>query len=394
MLRRARRRCSTCPGVFVFGSNDYYSPTLRNPLRYLLPDDGKRNTAHAGPALARAAARRSARPAGSTSPTARDALDRRRDDVRVRRRRRPAPRATTGSTPSPGRPTPDADVRLAVAHAPYLRVLDQFAGDGYDAIVAGHTHGGQVCLPGVGALTTNCDLEPARAKGLHRHPADSRAGDPGSSWLHVSAGARHQPVRPDPGRLPPRGDAADPRPARLIAARPARFQAACRRSGMLAVLVGRPVRSAHVRAVAQLGSAPRSGRGGRRFKSCQPDQPISCDHGGSNPSGSARSAFRDPADSAGARWFPARTSHGTLPGMAEKDERRPVARAPVARVRPQAEEAGRAGADRRPIAPEPRSTGADRPDRAGRAGQPRPVTQPVAETAARRPPAPLPEPAP
>ncbi len=30
------------PGVFVFGSNDYYSPTVRNPLWYLLPDDGRR----------------------------------------------------------------------------------------------------------------------------------------------------------------------------------------------------------------------------------------------------------------------------------------------------------------------------------------------------------------
>ena len=43
---------------------------------------------------------------------------------------------------------PAADVRLGVTHAPYLRVLDQFAADGYDAIIAGHTHGGQVCLPG------------------------------------------------------------------------------------------------------------------------------------------------------------------------------------------------------------------------------------------------------
>ena len=86
-----------------------------------------------------------------------------------------------------------ADVRLGVAHAPYLRVLDQFAADGYDAILAGHTHGGQVCLPGVGALTTNCDLEPARAKGLHRHPATSQDGDPGSAWLHVSAGIGTSP---------------------------------------------------------------------------------------------------------------------------------------------------------------------------------------------------------
>ena len=47
--------------------------------------------------------------------------------------------------------------------------------------------------PGVGALTTNCDLEPARAKGLHRHPADSAPGDPGSAWLHVSAGLGTNP---------------------------------------------------------------------------------------------------------------------------------------------------------------------------------------------------------
>jgi predicted MPP superfamily phosphohydrolase len=75
-------------------------------------------------------------------------------------------------------------------------VLDQYAEDGYDAVLAGHTHGGQVCLPGGRALTTNCDLEPARASGLHRHPADSRPGDPGSSWLHVSAGIGTSPYAP------------------------------------------------------------------------------------------------------------------------------------------------------------------------------------------------------
>src|SRR3954469_9833773 len=32
------------PGVFVFGSNDYFSPTLRNPLRYLMRDNGRRRT--------------------------------------------------------------------------------------------------------------------------------------------------------------------------------------------------------------------------------------------------------------------------------------------------------------------------------------------------------------
>jgi predicted MPP superfamily phosphohydrolase len=179
------------PGVFVFGSNDYYSPTLRNPLRYLLPDTGQRNT-HT-PQLPWRELRTTLTDSGWLDLTnARGSLQvlgtsfafagvddphLEYDDLA----------AVAGPADA------DADVRLGVAHAPYLRVLDQFAADGYDAIVAGHTHGGQVCLPGIGALTTNCDLEPARAKGLHRHPADSRPGDPDSSWLHVSAGLGTSP---------------------------------------------------------------------------------------------------------------------------------------------------------------------------------------------------------
>ena len=179
------------PGVFVFGSNDYYSPILKNPVRYLLPDTGKRNTYT--PILPWRELGATFREAGWVDLTNRqDTLTVGEttfafagvDDPHLQLDRLDA---------VAGPADPDADVRLAVAHAPYLRVLDQFAGDGYDAIVAGHTHGGQVCVPYVGALTTNCDLEPARAKGLHRHPADSRDGDPGSSWLHVSAGLGTSP---------------------------------------------------------------------------------------------------------------------------------------------------------------------------------------------------------
>lgn len=179
------------PGVFVFGSNDYYSPSLRNPLRYLLPDDGQRNI-HT-PQLPWRDLGRVFTDAGWLD------LTNTREQLKVG-----ATRLAFAGVDDPhleydrldevaGPADPDADVRLAVAHAPYLRVLDQFAADGYDAIIAGHTHGGQVCLPGRGALTTNCDLEPARAKGLHRHPAESRAGDPGSAWLHVSAGLGTSP---------------------------------------------------------------------------------------------------------------------------------------------------------------------------------------------------------
>jgi predicted MPP superfamily phosphohydrolase len=179
------------PGVFVFGSNDYYVPSLRNPVRYLLPDTGKRHIdkpqlpwpdlrdAYSAAGWVDLTNRFGRLEVGGTSFAFAGV-----DDPHLRMDRLEEVAGPADAS---------ADVRLAVTHAPYLRVLDQFAADGYDAIVAGHTHGGQVCLPVVGALTTNCDLENARAKGLHRHPADSRDGDPGSTWLHVSAGVGTSP---------------------------------------------------------------------------------------------------------------------------------------------------------------------------------------------------------
>jgi predicted MPP superfamily phosphohydrolase len=179
------------PGVFVHGSNDYYEPSFRNPFGYLLPDSGERRTnvpqlpwgdltkGLAGAGWLDLSNRRASLTVGETTIAFAGVDDPHLwlDDLE----------AVAGPADE------DADVRLAIAHAPYLRVLDQFAADGYDAIVAGHTHGGQVCLPGGRALTTNCDLEPARARGLHRHPASSRPGDPGSAWLHVSAGLGTSP---------------------------------------------------------------------------------------------------------------------------------------------------------------------------------------------------------
>lgn len=182
------------PGAFVLGSNDYFSPTFRNPARYLLPNDWRRNVYTAklpwrelSAALAERGwldldnARGSIEVAGARIALAGvDDPHLGYDDLR--------------SVAGPADPT--ADIRLGVTHAPYLRVLDQFAADGYDAIFAGHTHGGQLCLPVNRALVTNCDLEPARASGLHRHPASSPPGAPGSTWLHVSAGLGTSPYAP------------------------------------------------------------------------------------------------------------------------------------------------------------------------------------------------------
>lgn len=182
------------PGVFVFGSNDYFAPTMRNPVRYLMPDDGRRNTRT--PQLPwkdlraefvesgwRDLTNTSERLTVAGSTLAFAGVDDPHlgyDDLA----------AVAGPAPR------DADLRIGVTHAPYRRVLDQFAGDGYELILAGHTHGGQLCLPFKGALVTNCDLDTGRAKGLHRHPKHSRRGDPGSSWLHVSAGAGTSPYAP------------------------------------------------------------------------------------------------------------------------------------------------------------------------------------------------------
>lgn len=182
------------PGVFVLGSNDYFEPTLRNPVRYLLPDDGVRHTT--SPQLPWKEMKQAFVDAGwldLTNTTGRLTVG----GTRLAFAGVDDPHLEYDDLAAVAGPAPvDADLRVAVAHAPYLRVLDRFAADGYDITFAGHTHGGQLCLPVKGALVTNCDLEPARAKGLHRHPVGSRPGDAGSSWLHVSAGAGTSPFTP------------------------------------------------------------------------------------------------------------------------------------------------------------------------------------------------------
>jgi len=193
-LLAALGRLREVPGVFVFGSNDYFAPSLRNPVRYLLPDDGTRNT-HTPP-LPWKDLRTAFLESGWLDLT--NTSDRLTvGGVRLAFTGVDDPHLEYDDLAAVAGPAPaDADLRVGVTHAPYLRVLDQFASDGHEMVFAGHTHGGQLCLPIKGALVTNCDLDTARAKGLHRHPADSRPGDPGSSWLHVSAGAGTSPYAP------------------------------------------------------------------------------------------------------------------------------------------------------------------------------------------------------
>jgi predicted MPP superfamily phosphohydrolase len=177
------------PGVFVFGSNDYFAPVLKNPARYLLPS---RSITTPDEQLPHARLRSSFTDRGWLD------LTNRRAQLEVSGRRIAFagvddPHLGYDDLPAvAGAADPTAELTVGVAHAPYLRILDQFTADGYQLLLAGHTHGGQLCVPGFGALVTNCDLDRGRVKGVHRHRV---AGQP-PSWMHVSAGLGTSPYAP------------------------------------------------------------------------------------------------------------------------------------------------------------------------------------------------------
>ena len=89
----------------------------------------------------------------------------------------------------------DAVVHLGLVHAPYTAALDLLVDAGHDLLLAGHTHGGQVRVPGVGALVCNCDLPLRQARGVSRYGA--------GLWLHVSAGAGQSLYAPFRFACPP-----------------------------------------------------------------------------------------------------------------------------------------------------------------------------------------------
>lgn len=180
------------PGVFVYGSNDLYSPIPKNPLRYLYDTTELANRrrvpdlpwAELGESMVAAGWMDANNQRGRVKAGDLDIEVGGVHDSHIRRARYDEIAGPTD---------PAADLRLGVMHSPEPKVMDRFAADGYDLLLAGHTHGGQVCLPGYGTLVTNCGIDATRARGLHRHP---RQGGPERPWLHVSAGLGTSPWTP------------------------------------------------------------------------------------------------------------------------------------------------------------------------------------------------------
>ena len=168
------------PGAYVLGSNDYYAPSFKSPHRYLLKDS---RTSHKKRLdTAKLKTKFSQHWTNLTHRKVNVVINgtnvelRGTDDAHLE-----LDTYVSVSGPKNG------DVAIGVTHAPYRRIIDAMEGDGVDMIFAGHTHGGQWCLPGGRALVTNCDLAPEHARGVSRH---------GNALLEVCAGSGASPFAP------------------------------------------------------------------------------------------------------------------------------------------------------------------------------------------------------
>lgn len=172
------------PGAFVFGTNDYFAPRPVNPFKYLTGKKRKPSRVEL-PWLGMRAA--------FIERGWQDATHARLEfvagGVRVAMAGVDDPHHELDDySQIAGAPNPDADIAIGLSHSPEPHVLDAFASDGYDLVLSGHTHGGQVCLPGGKAIVTNCGIDRSRASGLSRWTE--------RTWLHVSNGLGTSPYAP------------------------------------------------------------------------------------------------------------------------------------------------------------------------------------------------------
>ena len=194
------------PGVFVLGSNDFFSPQAKNPAKYLRSPSQVKHRVN--PDLdVEALVRGFEEPTSPSDSTAGSQgwhfLDNTEATLTIKGTRihftglgdahidRDRIR-WSGGAPGKGvlehpRFDSEAGLKVGVTHAPYSRTLEAFASAGADLIMAGHTHGGQIRVPFWGAPVTNCDLDRTRARGVFPYR---------KSLVAISAGLGFSPYSP------------------------------------------------------------------------------------------------------------------------------------------------------------------------------------------------------
>jgi predicted MPP superfamily phosphohydrolase len=163
------------PGVFVNGSNDYFGPVMKNPFGYIFHTSHAPNSARLDTATMTNAFEQSGW-VDLNNKTSQLVVSGNKirfiglDDFHI------------GYSDS-SKLSESRDFTIALTHAPYLEAIETLTKLGAEIIFAGHTHGGQVRIPFLGALTTNSDLPNRHARGLSGWNFDGK-----KSILSVVAG--------------------------------------------------------------------------------------------------------------------------------------------------------------------------------------------------------------
>ncbi len=177
-----------CPGAFVLGSNDLYAPTFRNPASYLYGNSVPQEESEELPWTLLVDEFVSRGWVNAENASGVIEIPSGRIEIRGTA---DAHRSADDYDSVKGPIGQDIQLALGVTHAPYRHILDAMVIDGMDMIFAGHTHGGQICLPGGRALVNNCDLPLGKTSGLSAWRAQSKR-----ALLHVSGGIGTSPKVP------------------------------------------------------------------------------------------------------------------------------------------------------------------------------------------------------